>query len=111
MRLNSKINFIFLTCAFMECYLPRIVEISLLLHRYRNVSIPFVDGDIWLQKPICSPYLHPTMFRELLEAIRHIPIYSYLGLGKQNDIIEVKALPFESITAKLWELKYLEGAF
>lgn len=62
----QKITFIFLTGAFIDrlaSYLNasentylEIVEIGLLLHVYRNVSIPFVDGDIWSQTPhLCFP--------------------------------------------------------
>ena len=51
------------------------------------------------------------MFREFLETIRHTHIYADLGLEKQKDLIQMKALPSRSIKAKLWELKYLKGAF
>lgn len=61
--------------------------------------------------PSRFPQPHPTMFRELLETIRHILIHSDLDLGKQKDLMQVKVLPFQSIKAKLWELKYLAGAF
>lgn len=68
---------------------------------------PFVDGDIWLQT---AYHILPTMFRELLETIRHILMHSDSGLGKQTDLVQVKALPFQSIKAKLRELKYPKRA-
>ena len=56
-----------------------------------------------------SHYLHATMFREFLKTIRHTHIYADLGLEKQKDLIQVKAVPSQSIKAKLWELKYLKA--
>ena len=46
---------------------------------------------------ICYPASTPIMFRELLETIRPF----WCVPGKQKDIIEVKALPLESIKNKV----------
>ena len=88
------------------------MQIGLLLHMYRNIPISICGWrHVASDSPSHFPHPHPITFRELLETIRHILIHSDLDLGKQKDLTLVKALPFQSIKAKLRELKYLGGAF
>ena len=95
---NLKNDLFFLTGAFMECSLHRSSRNWFTVaHVQKHIYSICGWGCLASNSSSVTPASTLIMFRELLETIRPF----WCGPGKQKDIIEVKALPLESIKSKV----------
>lgn len=74
-----------------------------MIYRCRNSCVHLWIGTSGFRQPVIfsPPPYPPHHGQRALETIKHSLLYSDLGLGKQKDHIQVKALLFQNSKAKL----------